>query len=121
MNIPKLKQLESVKKYHDIELKDEYSWVDQPNILEVLKDPKKLLPDVKKYIEENNNITENYFADVKNLQKKLFNEIKSKIKLDDTSLKFKDKKLKNFTPHTSRKKKIWFRIFWYWKYKCISL
>ena len=92
MNIPKLKQLESVKKYHDIELKDEYSWVDQPNILEVLKDPKKLLPDVKKYIEENNNITENYFADVKNLQKKLFNEIKSKIKLDDTSLKFKDKK-----------------------------
>ncbi len=92
MNIPKLKQLESSKKYHDIELKDEYSWVDQPNILEVLKDPKKLLPDVKKYIEENNDLTENYFSDVKNLQKKLFNEIKSKIKLNDTSLKFKDKR-----------------------------
>ena len=92
MNIPKLKQLKSVKKYHDIEIKDEYSWVDQPNILEVLKDPKKLLPDVKKYIDENNEITENYFLDVKNLQKKLFNEIKSKIKLDDTSLKFKDQR-----------------------------
>ena len=92
MNIPKLKQLESSKKYHDIELKDEYSWVDQPNILEVLKDPKKLLPDVKKYIEENNDLTENYFSDVKNLQKKLFNEIKSKIKLNDTSLKLKDKR-----------------------------
>ena len=92
MNIPKLKQLKSVKKYHDIELKDEYSWVDQPNILEVLKNPKKLLPEVRKYVDENNIITENYFSDVKNLQKKLFNEIKSKIKLDDTSLKFKDKK-----------------------------
>ena len=90
MNIPKLKQLESIKKYHDIELKDNYAWVDQPNILEVLKDSSKLLPDVKKYIEKNNSITEDYFSNIKNLQKKLFNEIKSKIKLDDTSLKFKD-------------------------------
>ena len=36
--------------------------------------------------------TKDYFIDVENLQKKLFEEIKSKIKLDDTSLKFKDKK-----------------------------
>ena len=43
MNIPKLKKLESIKKYHNIELKDNYSWVDQPNILEVLKDSKKLI------------------------------------------------------------------------------
>ena len=92
MNIPKLKQLESIKKYHDIELKDNYSWVDQSNILEVLKNSKKLLPEVKTYIDANNKITEDYFKDVKNLQKKLFSEIKSKIKLNDTSLKFKDKK-----------------------------
>ena len=92
MNIPKLKKIKSEKKYHDIVIKDDYSWVDQPNILEVLKDSGKLLPDVKEYIEKNNSYTENYFKDVKNLQKKLFNEIKSKIKLDDTSLKFKDKK-----------------------------
>jgi len=92
MNIPKLKKLENAKRYHGIELKDEYSWVDQPNILEVLKDPKKLLPEVKTYIEENNVLVDNYFKDTIHLQKKLFNEIKSKIKLDDTSLKFKDKK-----------------------------
>ena len=92
MNIPKLKKIKSEKKYHDIVIKDDYSWVDQPNILEVLKDSGKLLPDVKEYIEKNNLYTENYFKNVKNLQKKLFNEIKSKIKLDDTSLKFKDKK-----------------------------
>ena len=93
MNIPKLKKIESVKKYHkNIELKDEYSWVDQPNILEVLKDPNKLNPETKKYIDHNNNITKKYFADVKDLQKRLFSEIKGKIKLDDTSLKFKDKR-----------------------------
>ena len=46
----------------------------------------------KDYIEANNKITEDYFTDVKELQKNLFNEIKGKIKLDDTGLKYKDKK-----------------------------
>ena len=92
MNIPKLKKIESVKKYHGIELKDEYSWVDQTNILEVLKNPAHLDPNVKKYIDENNSFTSRYFLDVKNLQKNLFKEIKGKIKLKDTTLKYKDKK-----------------------------
>ncbi len=92
MNIPKLKKIKSEKKYHDITLKDDYSWVDQPNILEVLKDADKLDPQVKDYIKANNKITDEYFANVKDLQKNLFTEIKSKIKLNDTSLKFKDKR-----------------------------
>ena len=92
MSIPKLKKIKSEKKYHDLTLTDEYAWVDQPNILEVLKDANKLDPEVKDYISANNKITEDYFKDVKDLQKNLFQEIKSKIKLDDTSLKFKDKK-----------------------------
>ena len=49
-------------------INDEYSWVDQPDILEVLKDSNKLDPDVK-YIKANNEITDKYFKDVKNLQK----------------------------------------------------
>jgi len=92
MSIPKLKKIESEKRYHDIALADEYSWVDQSNILEVLKDANKLNPEVKEYINANNEITNNYFEDTKNLQNNLFKEIKSKIKLDDTSLKYKDKK-----------------------------
>ncbi len=92
MIIPKLKKIKTTKNYHGIPLEDDYSWVDQPNILEVLKDPKKLDTEVKDYIEANNKITEDYFADIKELQKNLFNEIKGKIKLDDTGLKFKDKR-----------------------------
>ena len=65
MIIPKLKKIESVKKYHGISLEDDYAWVDQHNILEVLKDPNKLLPEVRNYIEENNSITKDYFRDVK--------------------------------------------------------
>jgi len=92
MNIPNLKKIKSEKKYHNIIVKDEYAWVDQPDILEVLKDANKLNPEVKDYINANNKITDEYFNDTKLLQKSLFTEIKSKIKLDDTSLKFKDKK-----------------------------
>ncbi len=92
MNIPKLKKIKTTKNYHGIPLEDDYSWVDQPNILEVLKDPKELNTEVKDYIEANNKITEDYFTDVKELQKNLFNEIKGKIKLDDTGLKYKDKR-----------------------------
>ena len=82
MIIPELKKIKSEKKYHNTTLKDDSSWVDQPDILDVLKNPSKLHPEVKKYIEENNLLTEKYFSDVKDLQKKLFDEIKSKIKLD---------------------------------------
>ena len=46
MNIPKLKKIKTKKNYHGIPLEDDYSWVDQPNILEVLKDPKKLNAEV---------------------------------------------------------------------------
>ena len=92
MNIPKLKKIKTTKNYHGFALEDDYSWVDQPDILDVLKDPKKLNLEVKKYIDDNNKISEGYFSDVKEFQKTLFGEIKSKIKLDDTSLKYKDKK-----------------------------
>jgi oligopeptidase B len=91
MNIPKLRKEKTSKTYHGNELIDNYAYVDQPhNILEVLQNPEKILPEVRKYLEENNKLTEKYFSDTKNLQKKLFSEIKSKIKLNDESLKFKD-------------------------------
>lgn len=92
MKIPQLKKQRSVKTYHGHELVDDYAWVDQPNIIEVLQKSDLLLPEVKKYIEGNNKLTDEYFADVKNLQKKLFFEIKGKIKLDDEGLKYKDRK-----------------------------
>ena len=92
MNIPKLRKDKMVKTYHGRELYDEYSYVDQPDILSVLKKPENILPEVKKYIEENNKLTTEYFKKLKKIQKKLFHESKGKIKLEDTSLKFKDKK-----------------------------
>ena len=49
MIIPKLRKQRSIKKYHNITTVDDYAWVDQPNIIEVLQKPEKLLPEVRKY------------------------------------------------------------------------
>ncbi len=91
-NSLKLKQKLEVKKIHGYELKDEFSWVHQKNILEVLKDSSKLNPEVRKYLEEENAYTNFQMKDAKNFQKKLFQEIKGRIKLDDESLHYFYKK-----------------------------
>ena len=91
MIIPKLRKERTVKIYHGHKLTDDYAFVDQANILQILKKPDLILPEVRKYIESNNELTEAYFADVKDFQKKLFSEIKGKIKLSDEGLKYKDR------------------------------
>ena len=92
MKIPQLKKKPTIKKCHNIEWKDNYSWIHQENILEVLKDKRKLLPEVKKYLLEENAYTQKIMSKTKKIQKKLFNEIKGRIKLADESLAYKDKK-----------------------------
>ena len=100
MNIPKLRQQKTVKKCHGVSWEDNYAWVHQKNILDVLKDSSVLNPEVKKYLEENNNYTEDQLEDTKKIQKKLFNEIKGRIKLDDESPPFTDKKYIYWTKTT---------------------
>ena len=90
MKIPHLKKKLELKSCHNVTWEDHYSWIHQKNILEVLKDKNKLDPEVKKYLEDENNYTDYLLSDTKDLQKKLFDEIKSRIKLDDESLPYKD-------------------------------
>ena len=90
MKIPQLKKKSEIKTCHNISWEDDYSWIHQDDILEVLKDIKKLNPEVRKYLEEENSYTDFHLSDTKNIQKKLFDEIKGRIKLDDESLPFKD-------------------------------
>jgi len=92
MNIPKLKQQKTIKKCHGISWEDNYAWIHQENILEVLKNSSKLNPEVRKYLEEENAYTKFQMKDTEEFQKKLFKEIKGRIKLDDESLHFFYKK-----------------------------
>jgi len=101
MKVPYLKKKPEIKSCHNIDWEDNYSWIHQKNILEVLRDKTKLDPEVKKYLEEENSYAEHHLKNTKNLQKKLFDEIKGRIKLDDESLPFKDHTYEYWTKTTS--------------------
>ena len=114
MKIPQLKKKLELKKCHNVTWEDNYSWIHQKNILDVLKDAKNLNPEVKKYLDEENLFTDFHLNDTKKIQKTLFDEIKGRIKLDDESLPFKDNEYEYWTKTTSKgnysiklKKKNW--------------
>jgi len=102
MKVPYLKKKLEIKSCHNIEWEDHYSWIHQENILEVLKDKTKLDPEVKKYLDDENNYAESQLKDTKDIQKKLFKEIKGRIKLDDESLSFKDHTYEYWTKTTAK-------------------
>ena len=101
MKIPYLPKKPEKKSCHNIEWEDNYSWIHQPNILEVLKDSSKLLPEVRKYLEDENAFTEHHLKETKDTQRKLFDEIKGRIKLDDESLPYKDLEYEYWTKTTT--------------------
>jgi len=102
MKIPQLKKKPEIKTCHNFSWEDDYSWIHQDDILEVLKDNKKLNPEVRKYLEEENSYTDFHLSNTKNIQKELFNEIKARIKLDDESLPFKDFDYEYWTKTTTK-------------------
>jgi len=100
MKIPQLAKKLELKSCHNTTWEDHYSWIHQENILEVLRDKSKLDSEVKKYLEEENLYAEHHLKDTKKLQKKLFDEIKGRIKLDDESLPYKDHTYEYWTKTT---------------------
>ena len=102
MKIPQLQKKLEVKSCHDVSWEDNYSWIHQKNILEVLKDSSKLLPEVRKYLEEENAYFEYQMKNTKDSQKKIFDEIKGRIKLEDQSLPYKDVRYEYWTKTTEK-------------------
>ncbi len=101
MKIPYLEKKPELKSCHKTTWEDNYSWIHQTNILDVLKDSSLLLPETKKYLEDENRYTDYHLKDTKDVQKLLFNEIKGRIKLDDETLPFKDKNYEYWTKTTA--------------------
>ena len=102
MKIPQLRKKLEIKSCHNTSWEDNYSWVHQKNILEVLKDGSKLLPEVRDYLNEENKYTDFQLKDTSEIQKTLFKEIKGRIKLEDESLKYKDKAYEYWTKTTEK-------------------
>ena len=89
-SIPKINKILNTVKIHNEELIDNYSWIKQKDWKEVILNPNKLDSQVKKYLDEENLFKENQLKDIKDIEKKLFEELKSKIKNEDNSVPKKD-------------------------------
>jgi len=102
MKVPQLRKKSEIKSCHNVTWEDNYSWIHQKDILEVLKDKNRLNPEVREYLEQENEYADYHLRDTKDLQKKLFDEIKGRIKLDDESLPYKDHTYEYWTKTTAK-------------------
>ena len=76
MKLPQLEKKPEIKSCHNKTWTDDYSWIHQPNILEVLRDSSKLLPEVRKYLEDENEFFSHQMKDTKHIQKNFLMKLK---------------------------------------------
>ena len=89
-NPPKARKKLVKTKVHDTELSDQFSWIRDDNWQEVLHSPNVLKKNIRKYIDDENKWTNKKLSFLKPLEKKIFSEIKGKIKEEDSSIPQKD-------------------------------
>ncbi|HWE46660.1 MAG TPA: S9 family peptidase [Caulobacteraceae bacterium] len=65
---------------------DDYAWMKDENWQQVMRDPKVLRADIRAHLEAENAYTEAMLAGTKDLQAKIFEEMKGRIKEDDASV-----------------------------------
>ena len=75
---------------HGITRTDDYAWMRAENWQAMLKDPSLLDADLRRHLEAENAYMDAAMADTKALQEKLFQEMKGRIKEDDSSVPVKD-------------------------------
>ena len=71
---------------HGIPRSDDYAWLRADNWREVMHDPSLLAPDIRAYLEAENDYAEAAMADVEDLRLTLFGEMRGRIKEDDSSV-----------------------------------
>ena len=65
---------------------DDYAWMKDANWREVLRNPAAIKPDVKAYLQAENAYVDAMLADTRPLQAQMFEEMKGRIKQDDSSV-----------------------------------
>ncbi|MET3649638.1 S9 family peptidase [Phyllobacterium ifriqiyense] len=75
---------------HGITRVDDYAWMRAENWQDIFRDPSTLEPEIRSHLEAENAYQSALMADTKPLQAKLFEEMKGRIKEDDSSVPSKD-------------------------------
>ncbi len=76
--------------HHGIRLTDNYAWLRDDNWQDVMRDPSKLTPEIRAYLEAENAHTAAVLADTEPLQAELFAEMKARLKQDDVTVPVPD-------------------------------
>ncbi len=76
----------SQRTLHGVSVTDDYAWLKDENWQEVLRDPSRLDPDIRAYIEAENAYAEERLGPTKELQKTLVAEMRGRIKEDDSGV-----------------------------------
>lgn len=83
---PKAEKRSFFHELHGERREDPYAWLRADNWQEVMRQPDKLSPDIRDYLEQENGYCKAVMADQEDLQKELFEELKGRIKEDDSSV-----------------------------------
>lgn len=87
--------------YHGYELVDEYRWLRAENWQEVMRDPSALPSEIRAHLEGENAYTDAVLADTRELQEVLFQEMKGRIKEDDSSVPAPDGPWEYYTSYVT--------------------
>ena len=83
---PRAEKRPCVETWHGHEKRDDYRWLKAENWQDVMHDPSLLPSDIRAFLESENGYHEAAMAGTADLQKKLFAELKGRIKEDDSSV-----------------------------------
>jgi len=79
-----------LSEHHGVTLNDDYAWLKDENWQDVMRDPSVLQADIREYLEAENAYTETCMAPLQGLKETLFDEMKARIKEDDSSVPSSD-------------------------------
>jgi oligopeptidase B len=83
---PQAEKRPTTQTLHGRERHDPYAWMRDDNWQQVMRQPEVLRDDIRKHLEAENRYTEAVLAPTEELQRRLFEEMKGRIKQDDSSV-----------------------------------
>ncbi len=96
---PQAEQKPIVSRWHGLSLPDPFGWLRAENWQEVMRDPSKLDPAIRAYLQAENDYADEALADTVDLQEQLFAEMKGRIKEDDLTVPAPDGPFSYYVRH----------------------
>ncbi len=87
--------------HHGVEIVDDFAWLRAKNWQDVMRDPAALDPEIRAYLDAENAYTDAQLADTRDFQETLFQEMKGRIKEDDSSVPTPDGAFSYYTSYVT--------------------